>query len=263
MSSAASSSTSIPANPKALTDATAGAAEHLTFSLAIRKTNGTSLGIDVTYSSAAAWTRNGVFIARVFENGLVANWNAESREPFVVQTGDFIFQVNEVFGDTVAMIQEMKMKSDLSIFVLRRSGAAASSLVPPASIAPAAAEQPAKGAVPKAKPEEEPPKAEAAACVEAADVGDAGTARKPDPAPDPDPDPDLDPPRPQCSVEEMLPHLVALSDEALADLICGALERRPWLRAGVFAPFDDADMMGRRGDDDEEGISLVPITAMQ
>mmetsp|Transcript_80117 Transcript_80117/g.225138 ORF Transcript_80117/g.225138 Transcript_80117/m.225138 type:complete len:238 (-) Transcript_80117:612-1325(-) len=111
-------------NPQALATVTAGTTEpHLTFSVELHKTKNVSLGIDVTYSSAASWTRNGVFVARVFEDGLVANWNAESQDPRRVCSGDFIFQVNGVHGDTVSMIQEMKVKQALNIHLLRRTAA--------------------------------------------------------------------------------------------------------------------------------------------
>lgn len=110
------------ANPQAVADATAGASEpQLTFSLTVKKTPGASLGIDVTYSCAAVWTRNGLFITKVFEDGIVAAWNTTSEEPCRVRQGDFILQVNEVHGDTVAMIQEMKVKKQLKIHVLRRA----------------------------------------------------------------------------------------------------------------------------------------------
>merc|ERR1712217_368837 len=109
-------------NPKAVADATAGASEpQLTFSLVVKKTPGASLGIDVTYSCAAVWTRNGLFVTKVFADGIVAAWNKTSEEPRRVCQGDFIFQVNEVHGDTVAMIQEMKVKKTLNIHILRRS----------------------------------------------------------------------------------------------------------------------------------------------
>lgn len=111
------------ANPKAVAEATAGASANepqLTFSLSVKKTQGKSLGIDVTYSQAAVWTRNGLFITKVFADGIVAAWNETSEAPRHVCQGDFIFQVNEVHGDTVAMIQEMKVKKTLNIHILRR-----------------------------------------------------------------------------------------------------------------------------------------------
>lgn len=265
----ATSSRSIPANPKALAHATAGATEHLTFSLVLKKAAGNSLGIDVNYSTAAAWTRNGVFIARVFENGLVASWNAESREPYVVQTGDFIFQVNEVFGETTAIIQEMKVTSDLIIHVLRRAGGssptasptAASSqpalLPPPAHPAPPPPTNGVKEAKPEAeervKVQEKPatqerkaedkqerqyqahPNGESLGEVRAGARTEVQSGARTE----------VQPQSSAAAEDSLLPQLIELSDEALAGLICVALQRRPWLRAGVLAPFEDG---GEKGD---------------
>jgi len=111
-------------NPQALATVTAGSTEpHLMFRVELHKTKRGSLGIDVTYSPTASWTRNGVFVTGVFEDGLVAKWNAERQEPRCVCSGDFIFQVNGVHSDTASMIQEMKVKQTLTIHVMRRSAA--------------------------------------------------------------------------------------------------------------------------------------------
>lgn len=112
----------VPPNPQALAAVTANGAEPpLHFNLVIRKAAGTDLGIDVAYSSASesSWTRNGIFIARVFEDGAVAAWNDRSAEPRRVRPGDFIFQVNNIHSDTISMIQEIKVKQMLTIHVLR------------------------------------------------------------------------------------------------------------------------------------------------
>mmetsp|Transcript_22637 Transcript_22637/g.63117 ORF Transcript_22637/g.63117 Transcript_22637/m.63117 type:complete len:198 (+) Transcript_22637:160-753(+) len=91
----------------------------LVFKLAIKKSPGASFGIDVTYSSAATWRRHCLFIARVFDSGLVADWNTNSLENKVCP-GDLIFQVNDKRGDTVAMIKEMKVKQEVDVHVVRR-----------------------------------------------------------------------------------------------------------------------------------------------
>lgn len=266
----ATSSSTAPAaaNPQALAEATAGANEPLTFSVVIQRSAGVSLGIDVTYSSAAAWTRNGVFIARVFEDGVVASWNAQSSEPHRVRPGDFIFQVNDVFGDTVAMIQEMTAKSHLTIHVLRRAVAATSA--PAALQAPCEVQAPsADSAAPPDRPSSHgagevaaaPSAASPAESANGEVSGTAGSAvgnvngvlaRSDQTSP----------------VEALLPQLVALGDEALAGLMCVALERRPWLRAAVLAPPTGEDSQPPSGSpdegDDDKGQEIpMSVSAMQ
>ncbi|CAE8629552.1 unnamed protein product [Polarella glacialis] len=194
---------------QAVIEASPGAEEPLTFSLVINKTPGSSLGIDVTYSSATSWLRNGVFIARLFEDGIVSAWNATRQPPKQVRPGDFIFQVNMVFGDTVAMIQEMKIKSQLTIHVLRRIGNDTLQSPSTLEVVPAVPGQP-NGT--------------------AGDVEPTGSKAANGESPD----------RPDgvSPGEALLAELNALGDEALGGLICVALERRPWLRAAVLAPHD-------------------------
>lgn len=122
------SSTEPAPSPQALATVTQGSAEPpRTYVVVLQKVVGASLGVDVTYKSSASWTRNGVFVARVLEDGLVADWNASHEESNSVCPGDFIFQVNGVHGDTVSMIQEMKVKQTLTLHLVRRTTA------PPAS----------------------------------------------------------------------------------------------------------------------------------
>ncbi|CAK9107181.1 unnamed protein product [Durusdinium trenchii] len=98
------------------------------FTAVISRATSANLGVDVTYRS---WTGDGVFITKVFEDGLVADWNAKN-EPFKhICAGDFIFQVNNVSGDTVAMIKELKFKTQLTIHVRKRCGQEIPPLVPP------------------------------------------------------------------------------------------------------------------------------------
>mmetsp|Transcript_72505 Transcript_72505/g.212510 ORF Transcript_72505/g.212510 Transcript_72505/m.212510 type:complete len:269 (-) Transcript_72505:438-1244(-) len=91
----------------------------LRFSIVIQKPDGVNLGIDVAYSPKATWTRHGVFVSKVVEDGLVDAWNLESQDPRRVQPGDFIFQVNDVHSDTVSIIMELKVKQTVTIHVLR------------------------------------------------------------------------------------------------------------------------------------------------
>mmetsp|Transcript_87434 Transcript_87434/g.182984 ORF Transcript_87434/g.182984 Transcript_87434/m.182984 type:complete len:219 (-) Transcript_87434:11-667(-) len=110
-------------NPQALATVTQGSSEgNHHFVVVLSKNGKKSLGVDVTYSSAATWTRNGVFVARIQEEGLVADWNAEQKDDSSkIMARDFIFQVNSVHGDTVSMVQEMKMKDSVTLHMLRRT----------------------------------------------------------------------------------------------------------------------------------------------
>ena len=114
-------------SPKALAEILAnigsGDLHPLVFSVGITKTPGRSLGIDVAYSSCESWARHGVFVSQVLQDGLVAAAGAENGNTPQVQRGDFIYQVNDVHGDVVTMVQEMKVKQVLSIHVLRRQAA--------------------------------------------------------------------------------------------------------------------------------------------
>jgi len=94
----------------------------LTFSAVIDKTPGMSLGLDVALGSAIVWMRHGIFVKTVFNGGSVAAWNEGSNEPLRVQPGDLIVQVNAIQGDTLSMIQEMKVKQRLTLHILRRTG---------------------------------------------------------------------------------------------------------------------------------------------
>ncbi|CAE7242487.1 unnamed protein product [Symbiodinium sp. CCMP2592] len=107
------------------------------FTAAISKKPQASLGLDVTYRS---WSKDGVFVANVFEadglrffwspfgpnrlqGGLVAAWNEKQEMPNRICVGDFIFQVNHVSSNPVAMIEELKEKTQLDICLKRRKGA--------------------------------------------------------------------------------------------------------------------------------------------
>jgi len=203
-----------PANPQAVANVTGGSEGYLTFSLVIKKTD-KLLGIDVSYSNAEAWTRNGVFIARVFEDGLVATWNARSREPRKVKPGDFIFQVNDVHGDTVSLIQELKVKQQLTIHVLRRSAPAALLNSAPPAVAETAA-LPTQPAAPMLVEKEDAEKTLTAHQESSTPLGAGQQELELVPA------------------EALVPQLVKLEDEALAGLIVVALQSRPWLTNAVL-----------------------------
>lgn len=187
-------------DPQALAAASAGLEPDeslLHFCVQLKKLPGQSesLGIDVTYQSFAPWTKNGVFVSKIFADGLdgcgrVAEWNARSEEPCIARSGDYIFQVNEVYGDTFSLIQEMKSHKPLSIHLVRRP-------TPPHSIP-----QVDTGDGPPAPAEATPAQAPA--------------------------------PVVPASAESLLPQLRDLGDEALAGLVCVLLEQRPWLRPAVL-----------------------------
>lgn len=97
--------------------------QELTFVFRINKSAGSTLGINVVCSSGMPRTGGGVFVSKVFDEGLVNDWNKTSSEPRRVRKGDFIFRVNDVQDNTVAMIQELKVKQELTIEVLRTRAA--------------------------------------------------------------------------------------------------------------------------------------------
>mmetsp|Transcript_18489 Transcript_18489/g.37722 ORF Transcript_18489/g.37722 Transcript_18489/m.37722 type:complete len:232 (-) Transcript_18489:232-927(-) len=222
----------VPPNPQALAAASEGSPDvQLHFNIVIRKAVGVGLGVDIAYSSAAAWTRNGIFIARILEDGILAAWNERSQEPHRVRPGDFIFQVNEVYSDTLSMIQEIKVKQSLTIYVMRVD--APDGLE---DIALDGGQDFAAMMQPLMQREiREPeghddllPRHEEAQNNNGANPqelygGNAGRPAAP-------------PARPRFSprVEAMLPRLSALSDEALATLISVAVESRPHIRDAIF-----------------------------
>lgn len=218
---AAAKPNAIVPDPRALATASSGAApdeKHVVFYAQIKKQPGQSqsLGIDVTYSSFAPWTRNGVFVAKVFQDGLVVAWNKKSKEPHIVVPGDFIFQVNDVHGDTFSLIQEMKANRPLTIHVLRRPK-------PPLAAPPAAAPPPPQAAGP---PSEAPPPPPPGVTSGQGDAQPPGIAQMA-------PGQAISGEKPTAA--SMLPQLESLGDEALAGLACILLEQRPWLRDAVLA----------------------------
>mmetsp|Transcript_23336 Transcript_23336/g.43891 ORF Transcript_23336/g.43891 Transcript_23336/m.43891 type:complete len:187 (-) Transcript_23336:173-733(-) len=106
------------------------------FRAVVSKKPSAVLGLDVTYRS---WSKTGVFVANVLEDGLVAAWNMKQEMPNRICAGDFISQVNDVSSDPVKMIEEMKVKTRVSIHVMRRKGAEPG--VPPQTPPQEAAEQ--------------------------------------------------------------------------------------------------------------------------
>lgn len=169
----------------------------LTFAASIKKMPGMSIGIDVTYSSASSWSRHGVFISQISKDGLIAAWNTRSEEPNRAQPGDFVFQVNEVHGNTQQILQEMKMKADLVIHILR----------------------------PKKSPDKEKAAeatAEALAVAPPLGIDVVAEAAAPFAAVS------------QVRREELQDTLLALDEEALVDFVYTALDRRPWLRSRVL-----------------------------
>jgi len=94
----------------------------VTFSFEMVKTGSAILGITVLYNSSDAWSKMGVIVREVLENGLVATWNSQSFEPRVVLQGDLIFQVNDVHSDTDAMVKEMKTKSRVRLHIEKKGG---------------------------------------------------------------------------------------------------------------------------------------------
>jgi len=209
----------------------------LRFSIVIQKPDGVNLGIDVAYSPKATWTRHGVFVSKVVEDGLVDAWNLESQDPRRVQPGDFIFQVNNVRGDPLLIIQEIITEKQLTIHVMRRSyhydqaddifvedqpaeaaeleAAGGPSHPPPSSPEPEE-EQPENNEVYPDYSAEPMPNVFARAAAEKTAPPPVGRRRF------------------SPRVEALMPQLASLGDEALASLLCVALEHRRQPREAVL-----------------------------
>lgn len=174
----------------------------LCFRIVINSSSGLALGIDVTSGIGSDWMRKGLFVAKVLQDGLVAEWNSRNMEHRCVKPGDFIYQVNTAHTDTTAMIKELRCKQSLALYILR--GPVGLPLLQP----------PAPEPLPSPSPEvllgiNEPMMPTIAALGEEVPPGLA-------------------------NAERLMPRLAALGDEALAGLFCVALERRPWLRDKVI-----------------------------
>eukprot|EP00930_Biecheleria_cincta_P067609 TRINITY_DN5431_c0_g1_i1.p1 TRINITY_DN5431_c0_g1~~TRINITY_DN5431_c0_g1_i1.p1 ORF type:complete len:291 (+),score=78.17 TRINITY_DN5431_c0_g1_i1:39-875(+) len=242
----------------------------ITFTLALQKNRGENLGIDVTYCTAESWAKSGVFVATLVEGGLVAAWNMNCKDSQKVRPGDFIFQVNSVYGDTVAIIQEMMRKSELTLHMLRRTHAGGTVPSP----------MPSAGATEESQSQPNPEVITTS--LSGAIASPPGVVVSPPPppgAPPPPPPPQLQlqqpPPEEPSSVggselnsspvpnggsqqqqqqrsgesageaepqevQSVASEILALEDEALASLIGTVLERRPWLQQQVLRPGEEA-----------------------
>eukprot|EP00419_Tripos_fusus_P054079 CAMPEP_0172807730 /NCGR_PEP_ID=MMETSP1075-20121228/7206_1 /TAXON_ID=2916 /ORGANISM="Ceratium fusus, Strain PA161109" /LENGTH=269 /DNA_ID=CAMNT_0013646759 /DNA_START=156 /DNA_END=962 /DNA_ORIENTATION=+ len=245
----------------------------LTFSVVIDKTPGMSLGIDVAFSSAIVWMRQGIFVKTVFDGGSVAAWNALNEESLQVQPGDLIFQVNAIHGDILSMIQEMKVKQRLTLHILRRAGNTATQQTgpspplppepapltsgPPGSLqdtaeAPAdtnasveATVEPNTSELPRMPAEagtfenavaNRPALSTAHGIAEEGQVHEASAEASEEQlseAESGDSDSIRDSRKP-ATVDELLPQLRSLEDGTLAGIIVVALEQRPWLYEAVL-----------------------------
>jgi len=153
--------------------------------------------------------------------GLVAEWNAMSQPPYRVQPGDSIFQVNNAFGDTISIIEELKTKSQLTIHILRRCGSAGNLSPSPFGSGSATSE-----AVEETV--EQPPEENYVPSYENERLAPLRS--------------ELD--FNASDVDPVLREVLELGDEALTSLICASLEIRPQLRAAVLGPWDaPADRM--------------------
>merc|ERR1719277_1491369 len=104
---------------EALSPGPLGSEYPLTFRVVINKMGSSGLGINITSSIGTGWMKKGLFIANVFDDGLISEWNAKSKEPHCVRPGDFIYQVNGIHTDTAAMIAELREQQWLALYVLR------------------------------------------------------------------------------------------------------------------------------------------------
>lgn len=223
---------SVPPNPEALAAACDGLTETPDyFNLVVRKTTGVGLGIDVAYTSSATWMRNGIFVQSVAKEGIVAAWNARSQESQRVHPGDFIFQVNDIHGDTILMLQEMKVQQVLTVYVMHITDpdvlaeelGLSSEREPTHSRAVELEEdgRRARTAADEGRHDlEEELEEDRRHARTAADIAPGHNSRRPAPR--------------SQRVEELLAHYATLSDEALSFVIVMALKSRPHIRDAVF-----------------------------
>eukprot|EP00928_Gymnodinium_smaydae_P069036 TRINITY_DN5239_c0_g1_i1.p1 TRINITY_DN5239_c0_g1~~TRINITY_DN5239_c0_g1_i1.p1 ORF type:complete len:430 (-),score=91.04 TRINITY_DN5239_c0_g1_i1:169-1269(-) len=97
-------------------------AKRMSFKVSVKKTPGTTLGIDVTYCSSESSTipyGKGIFVIGISEGGLVAEWNAKQGRKHQVRPGDYIYRVNDCFGDTASLIDRLKDQDDLSLYIVQ------------------------------------------------------------------------------------------------------------------------------------------------
>uniref|UniRef100_A0A7S1QDB3 PDZ domain-containing protein n=1 Tax=Alexandrium catenella TaxID=2925 RepID=A0A7S1QDB3_ALECA len=218
-------------HPQAVANAISGlSAAPLTFNIVVQKAKGVGLGISVAHSSIAT-NMKGMLVGGVHPGGVIAAWNEGSEEPKRVHPGDLIFQVNGVYGDTMAMIDEVKAKKFLAIHVMRIPGGEGLTIAPPdggqvLSNIDALASR--LRTLEQAEKEDRGGRAAelegeqwSEANPEDQDAGASSTAA---------------PGRRRFSprVEALLPKLAAMSDEALASFLAVTLENRPELRDRVL-----------------------------
>jgi len=248
----------------------------LTFSAVIDKTPGMSLGLDVAFSSAIVWMRHGIFVKTVFSGGSVAAWNEGSEAPLRVQPGDLIVQVNAIQGDTLSMIQEMKVKQRLTLHILRRTGWAEPQRPGPEPQRTGPEPQVQAPAPAVQQPLQSAPKAPTQQSATVADANVSGTAAIPKRGPlppvaapaeppqvsEPEPSPpqqngmigrgptaseeqlseaessDGESTRGRPTVLDLLPQLRSLGSGTLGGIIVVALDQRPWLYEAVLGERD-------------------------
>jgi len=215
----------------------AGSHDEVNFVITMKKRElkATSLGIDVTYSAGSGKLQAGILVAKIFADGLIARWNQICPRAQKIFAGDFVIRVNDVKGDAVAMIQEIRAKDELTLQILRSPesdgdhGAAPPSAPPlpvnmvqqaPKSKAPGA-KAPGAGACPAAQAysRQEVPGESAPPLRQRGLPG-----LPPGPPPPPPPEAHL---QGSDALQAMIPHIMALSDEDFASVICIVVERRP------------------------------------
>mmetsp|Transcript_78508 Transcript_78508/g.243509 ORF Transcript_78508/g.243509 Transcript_78508/m.243509 type:complete len:237 (+) Transcript_78508:150-860(+) len=208
--------------------------------LVIRRASGMLLGIETTQSSSSSWaSAPGILITRLREDGLIAAWNALITESRRVYTGDLIFQVNDVYGDPISMITEIKSKEELTLYMLRMSDREVE--VPLRGDLVEGFEFPMTPPLPQHLEQvlpdsSQPHPGEAPLFGIGAEAGDDTTrlgigaeSRRLSAAQQAGS-------RLSAHVEALLPQISALSDEALGSLLCAALESRPQCHGALLDP---------------------------
>ncbi|CAJ1352728.1 unnamed protein product [Effrenium voratum] len=93
-----------------------------TFEVLLMKPSGAFLGID----TLPAPDMPCLIVKQILKGGAVSAWNNQCKgNAFAVQAGDHIVQVNGVFNDITALMEEMRACSELRITIMRKPDALA------------------------------------------------------------------------------------------------------------------------------------------
>lgn len=93
--------------------------QQFVFEAVLSKPDGTRLGIDVLPVTISNF--GGLSVLNVARGGVVDTWNQEqTKAQLCIRSGDTLMSVNETRGDVAKMMEELRVKKDLRLLVLRR-----------------------------------------------------------------------------------------------------------------------------------------------